>query len=82
MGLAHRRGWAVEERAVMPEELDGASEVFLCGTAAELVPVGAIDDRRYQVGPMTRTLMEDYQALVRRSDGEGFGESTHFATID
>ena len=42
----------------MPEELDEASEVFLCGTAAELVPVGAIDDRRYQVGPMTRALME------------------------
>jgi len=82
MGLADKRGWAVEERAVMPEELDEASEVFLCGTAAELVPVGAIDDRRYQVGPMTRVLMEDFQTLVRRPDSEGFGESRHFATVD
>jgi branched-chain amino acid aminotransferase len=82
MGMADKRGWAVEERAVMPEELDEASEVFLCGTAAELVPVGAIDERRYQVGPMTRALMEDYQTLVRRPDSEGFGESAHFATID
>ena len=80
IGLAGKRGWSVEERAVMPEELDEASEVFLCGSAAEIVPVGAIDDRRYQVGAMTRTLTEDYQALVRQPDSEGFGESDHFAT--
>ena len=79
MGMAGRRGWTVEERAVMPEELDEASEVFLCGTAAEIVPVGAIDDRRYQVGPMTRAVMEDYQVLVRQLDCEGFGESAHLA---
>ncbi len=80
MGLAKKRGWSVEERAVMPRELDDASEVFLCGTAAEIVPVGAIDHRHYQVGPMTRALMEDYMALVRQPDCEGFGESAHFAT--
>jgi branched-chain amino acid aminotransferase len=80
MGLAGKRGWAVEERAVWPGELDGASEVFLCATAAEIVPVGAIDQRRYQVGPMTRALMEDYQTLVRQPDCEGFGESGHLAT--
>jgi branched-chain amino acid aminotransferase len=79
MGMAAKRGWAVEERAVMPEELDEASEVFLCGTAAEIVPVGAIDERRYQVGPMTRTLVADYAQLVRQPDCEGFGESAHFA---
>ncbi len=80
MGLAGKRGWEVEERAVMPQELDDATEVFLCGTAAEIVPVGAIDERRYQVGPMTRALMADYQQLVRRLDSEDFGESTHLAT--
>jgi branched-chain amino acid aminotransferase len=81
MGLAGKRGWSVEERAVMPAELDEASEVFLCGTAAEIVPVGAIDERRYQVGPMTRALMADYQTLVRQPDCEGFGESTHLAMV-
>jgi branched-chain amino acid aminotransferase len=80
IGLAGSRGWPVEERAVMPEELDEAAEVFLCGTAAEIVPVGAIDDRRYQVGPMTRTLIDDYQKLVRQPDCEGFGESAHLAS--
>lgn len=75
IGMAAKRGWSVDERAVMPEELAEASEVFLCGTAAEIVPVGAIDDCRYQVGPMTRALMEDYTKLVCRPDSEGFGES-------
>lgn len=79
MGMAGKRGWAVEERAVRPEELGEASEVFLCGTAAEIVPVGAIDGRHYQVGPMARTLMADYVELVRQPDSEGFGESAHFA---
>jgi branched-chain amino acid aminotransferase len=79
IGMAKRRGWSVEERAVMPEELADVSEVFLCGTAAEIVPVGAIDGRPYQIGPMTRGLMTDYAALVRQPDSEGFGESAHFA---
>jgi branched-chain amino acid aminotransferase len=79
IGMAQKHGWSVAERAVMPEELGDANEVFLCGTAAEIVPVGAIDERRYQVGPMTRTLIDDYAKLVRRPDCEGFGESAHFA---
>ncbi len=79
IGMAQKRGWSVDQRAVMPEELADANEVFLCGTAAEIVPVGAIDERRYQVGPMTRTLIDDYAKLVRQPDSEGFGESAHFA---
>ena len=79
IGMVAKRGWSVDERAVMPEELAEASEVFLCGTAAEIVPVGAVDDCRYQVGPMTRALMEDYTKLVRQPDSEGFGESAHLS---
>ena len=79
MAMARARGWIVEERAVLPEELAEASEIFLCGTAAEIVPVGSVDGRRYQVGPLTRMLMADFQDLVRRPDCEGFGESAHFA---
>jgi len=64
---------------VKPEGLAAASEVFLCGTAAEIVPVGSIDGRHYQPGPVARTLMADFQKLVREPDCEGFGESTHLA---
>jgi branched-chain amino acid aminotransferase len=77
MGMAKKRGWAVEERDVMPEELGDASEVFLCGSAAEIVPVGSIDQHHYQAGPVAKTLMADFQKLVREPDSEGFGESIH-----
>lgn len=77
MGLAKKRGIAVDERTVLPEELGKASEVFLCGTAAEIVPVGSIDGHHYQAGPVARALMADFQKLVREPDCEGFGEATH-----
>ena len=79
MALARKRGWAVEERTLRPEELAKASEVFLCGTAAEIVPVGSIDGHHYQAGPVARALMADFQKLVREPDSEGFGESSHMA---
>lgn len=77
IGMAQRHGWTVEERTVKPAELARASEVFLCGTAAEIVPVGSVDGHRYQPGPVARTLMADYQSVVRAPDAEGFGESAH-----
>ena len=51
----------------------------LLASDSEIVPVGALDERHYQVGLVTRTLMEDFKALVRQPDSEGFGESAHFA---
>ena len=80
MGMARTRGWTVEERDVMPEELGNASEVFLCGSAAEIVPVGSIDQHHFQAGPVAKTLMADFQKLVRAPDSEGFGEATHLIT--
>ncbi len=80
MGMARTRGWTVEERDVMPEELSNASEVFLCGSAAEIVPVGSIDQHHFQAGPIAKTLMADFQKLVRAPDSEGFGEATHLMT--
>ncbi len=80
MGMARTRGWTVEERDVMPDELSNASEVFLCGSAAEIVPVGSIDQHHFQAGPVAKTLMADFQKLVRAPDSEGFGEATHLMT--
>ena len=65
--LGRARGYEVVERAILPAELADAQEVFLTGTAAEVTPVGRIDDHRFQVGAMTRQLREDYEALVRGS---------------
>jgi branched-chain amino acid aminotransferase len=64
--LARARGVEIVERHIMPDELTGADEIFLTGTAVEITPVSAIDDMTFQVGPITRTLMDDYENLVRR----------------
>jgi branched-chain amino acid aminotransferase len=68
MDLARQRGHEVVERVIMPEELAYTDEVFLTGTAAEVTPVGEIDEHNFRVGPITRQLMEDYDAEVRKGD--------------
>jgi branched-chain amino acid aminotransferase len=65
IGLARDRGIEVVERALMPEEFERTDEIFVTGTAAEVTPVGQIDDHHFQVGSISRTLMEAYDALVR-----------------
>lgn len=67
MGLARQRQMTVVERAIEPEALDRATEVFLAGTAAEVTPVREIAGRRYTPGAITATLIADYEALVRMS---------------
>ncbi|MCC5779178.1 branched-chain amino acid aminotransferase [Nitratireductor sp. B36] len=63
--LARRRGLEVVERAIMPEELEGFEQCFLCGTAAEVTPVSEIGPYRFEVGEITRLLMNDYANEVR-----------------
>ena len=64
--LARLRGYRVIERAIWPNELKEFSEIFLTGTAAEVTPVGRIDDLEFaSPGPITAELMADYSALVR-----------------
>ena len=65
--LAKARGIEVVERAIMPEELADASEVFLTGTAAEVTPVGEIDDYRFTPGDICKAMMEDYDKAVGKA---------------
>mgnify|MGYP000884405516 CR=1 FL=1 len=65
IGLAKRRGIEVIERAIMPEELEGFEEAFLCGTAAEVTPVAEIGKYTFTPGQITTTLMDDYTAEVQ-----------------
>ena len=67
IGLAKERGIEVLERPIMPEELGKATEIFLTGTAAEVTPVGIIDDFSYTPGEITKTLMEDYEKAVGKN---------------
>ena len=63
--LAKRAGITVHERAIHPAELADAQECFATGTAAEVTAIGSIDGHSYTVGPVTRRLRDDYEALVR-----------------
>ena len=66
MKIARERGFEVVERHIPAEELSSFSEVFICGTAAEVTPVGEIGEHRYQPGNISLSLMDDYSKLVRR----------------
>jgi branched-chain amino acid aminotransferase len=65
IGLARSRGIEIVERHIKPEELSDAVEVFLTGTAVEVTPVREIDAYRFEVGPITRQLIMDFDALTR-----------------
>ncbi|WP_336056966.1 branched-chain amino acid aminotransferase [Nitratireductor sp. CH_MIT9313-5] len=65
IALAKRRGIEVIERAIMPEEMEGFEQCFLCGTAAEVTPVSEIGPYRFEVGEIARLLMNDYAEEVR-----------------
>jgi len=67
MSIARRHGMKVVERAIEERELQDATEVFLAGTAAEVTAVREIAGKTYTPGPITETLMRDYNALVRMS---------------
>jgi len=64
MELARARGIEIVERAIMPEEMDGFSECFITGTAAEVTPVSEIGPYRFTPGDISKNLMDDYTALV------------------
>lgn len=64
MDLARGLGYKVVERAIMPDELATADEVFLTGTAAEVTPVGQIGDWTYTPGPVCHALIEAYTKAV------------------
>ena len=66
MALAEARGLEIVERHIKPEELAGAKEVFLTGTAVEVTPVREIGEYGFTPGEVTKTLMEDYDSEVRR----------------
>ena len=66
--LAQDLGYGVEESLVIRSDLYLADEVFMVGTAAEVTPVRAVDDRAIGVGPVTLELQKAYLAAVNGID--------------
>jgi branched-chain amino acid aminotransferase len=68
IGLAREAGLVVEECALSKHDVYIAEECFLCGTAAEVVPVVKVDSRTIgdgTPGPITRDLMARFRKLTR-----------------
>jgi len=68
MQLARDAGIEVREERFPREALYTADEVFLSGTAAEIMPVRSVDRRKIgggTRGPITHKLQSEYQAITR-----------------
>lgn len=65
MGLARARQIKVVERAIKPEELGKAQEVFLTGTAAEVTPVREIGPYKFTPGTICKQMVEDFEKATR-----------------
>lgn len=64
--LARKLGYEVMERELTPFELITADEVFLTGTAAEIVPVESVNGRKIGTrvpGPITERLIKEFEKL-------------------
>lgn len=64
MGLAERRGVAVIEKAIWPEELESFEQFFLTGSAAEVTFVQSAGPWNFEIGELSRQLQRDYDDLV------------------
>lgn len=64
--LARDRGIEVVERRIPFEELSSFDEVFLTGTAYEVIGVSSIGEHTFTMGDTTRQLAKDYDDLVNR----------------
>lgn len=71
--VARDLGISVTEKMLTPEELFSADEAFFTGTAAEITPISAVDDRQIgagRVGPISAQLRDKYAAIVRGQDSK------------
>jgi branched-chain amino acid aminotransferase len=67
IALADDLGYSVTEEPISRDQLYISDEVFVCGTAAEVVGLREIDHRTIgtgKSGPVTRTLQQEFDKLV------------------
>jgi branched-chain amino acid aminotransferase len=82
--LAGDLGHEVIEEPVSRDQLYIADEVFVCGTAAECVPVSEIDFIKIgegRMGPVTREIQKEFFATVR-GEGERSAEWLDYVTAE
>jgi len=71
MTLAKDLGYTVEERPITRSELYLADEAFFTGTAAEVTPIGTVDDIQIgagKAGDVTREIQKAFLKIVKGKD--------------
>ncbi len=71
--IARDLGYVVEERDITRPELYLADEVFMTGTAAEVLPVGSLDNQTIgggHAGPITREIQSSFSKVARGEKDE------------
>ena len=63
--IASDLGYTVIEKSLIRSDLYLADEVFMCGTAAEVTPLRAVDDHEIGVGEVTLAIQKAYLETVR-----------------
>ena len=64
--IAKSKNIKVNERKILPDELDNFEGCFLTGTAAEVTPVSQIQDFKFKVCSTIIDLSDSYQSVVRK----------------
>jgi branched-chain amino acid aminotransferase len=65
MQILEDNGYSVLERDIARSELYSADEIFMCGTAAEVVPVREVDDHPLgEPGEVTRMVQARYEDAI------------------
>ena len=65
MSNMRAEGMKVHETVLSFEDVENADEVFLSGNFSKVTPVTALDERQYQIGPVTRRVREMYWDWAR-----------------
>ncbi len=60
------------ERSLTRSDVYAAEELFLTGSATEVIPVREVDGRIFEPGPITQTLQQRYADICRSRDEKYF----------
>ncbi|MFP5352224.1 MAG: branched-chain amino acid transaminase [Actinomycetota bacterium] len=70
--VAHDLDMPLVERSLTRADVYSAEELFLTGSATEVVPICEVDGRRFECGPITQTLQQRYADICRGKDEKYF----------
>jgi branched-chain amino acid aminotransferase len=68
MKISSDQGAPVHETSLNRNDLYTADELFLTGSATEVIPIREVDGRHFEVGPITQALQQRYSEICRGRD--------------